>query len=267
MVFRNLYAPLPQRKHEELPIEPLTTRGGKGDSQPRLLRWACIGTLVSSLISLFVFGHGYWDSHRTGKASNPKLRRPSTYMYLEKLPNHNDPPPPIFSFAHILLQIDPTDPLRTLHEDTRWYESEIGEIHPDDRHFLVSSQASTIIQFRNLDFGMQNCHLNPTVPMNTTSFDAGVNVDPSSELDVWMLDNSWELSRDVEWNTAPRRRSHFATIDLSGGGHMPVEFYCPSTSFSTFEFSCSKRTPDCHVEFWQRKGTPLNGVYIVQHAS
>lgn len=242
----------------------------------KLLHWTCIGTLISSVLSLFVFGHGYSESHRVAIASNRNLRRPTTYMYLKKFTEH-DNPLPIFSFAHILLQLDTEDSLRTLREDTRWYESEIGEIYSDDRHFLVSShvrakvqislvlqsnwlfQTSTVIQFRNLDFGMENCHLNPTVPVNITSFDARVNINTSSALDIWMLDNSWELSRDVEWKTAPARRSHFATISLAGTGHTPIEFYCPSTSFSTFEFSCSKRTPDCYVEFWQKKGVPLNG--------
>jgi len=261
-----LYAPLSQQKSKDEDLEPQTSQ--QGDSTSHLLRLAYVGSIISSLLSLFLFGHGYWDSYHVIKASNPTLRRPSTYMYLEKVTTTPKvSPPQIFSFAHILLQIDTKDPHRKLKEDSRWYQSNFGEIHPDDRHFLVSSQVNTVVQFRNLDFGMENCHLNPTIPTNITSFDTQLNVDPSSELDIWMLDNSWELSRHVEWNTAPARRSHFATISLSGGGHTPVEFRCPSTSFSTFEFSCSKRTPDCHIEFWQMSGVPLNGVYLVQHAS
>ena len=108
---------------------------------------------------------------------------------------------------------------------------------------------------------MERCHLNPIIPQpNSTTFDAQVEIDPTGEIDIWMpvLDSLLELLRHILWSQAPPRRSHFATIDLTGHGHKPVVFYCPSTSFSTFEFSCSKRTPHCHVEFWQRtKADPI----------
>lgn len=131
---------------------------------------------------------------------------------------------------------------------------------------------------------MERCHLNPTIPdVNSTSFDPAVNVDLTSEIDIWMLDNSQELSRHILWTRAPPRRSLFATIDLDGQGQKAIEFHCPSTSFTTFEFTCSQRTPDCQVDFWQKKDDPPNGmcpsnlvtklyitssgVYMVQHDS
>ncbi|KAF9001377.1 hypothetical protein BDZ89DRAFT_1081916 [Hymenopellis radicata] len=239
----------------------------KSASQRRLVTWACIGTLISSILSIGVFYFESSVSHAT--RSLAPLRRPSTYINLDSVAISGDRPPrsPIYNLPDVILQFR-SDPSRSLFEDSRWYRSNVGAIYPDDRHFLVSSETSTVVQFRSLDYGMERCHLNPTIPSsNTTSFEAAVDVDFSSEIDIWMLDSSSELSRHTSWSAAPPRRSHFATVDFSGKGHKPVEFRCPSSSFTIFEFSCSDRTPNCYIDFWQKKERVPNGVFMVQHDS
>ncbi|KAF9038918.1 hypothetical protein BDZ89DRAFT_1061021 [Hymenopellis radicata] len=254
----------------EQDCQPTSNRGYTA-SQRRLVTWACIGTVISSILSIGVFYFDHLESPVSRAASSrAPLRRPSTYINLNSVAISGDRPPlsPIYNSPDVILQFRTSDPSRSLFEDPRWYPSDVGAIYPDDRHFLVSSETSTVVQFRNLDYEMERCHLNPTIPSpNITSFEAAVNVDFSSEIDIWMLDSSSELSRHISWSTAPPRRSHFATVDFSGKDHKPIEFRCPSSSFTTFEFSCSDRTPNCYINFWQKKERVLNGVFMVQHDS
>lgn len=113
---------------------------------------------------------------------------------------------------------------------------------------------------------METCYLNPTIPdINSTSFEPSVNIDFTSEIDIWMLDNSAEIFMDNRRPNAPRRRSHFATIDPSGKDHKSIEFHCPSNSFTIFEFSCSRRKPNCLMDFWQKRGDLQNGRYVILH--
>ncbi|KAJ7587158.1 hypothetical protein C8J56DRAFT_786960 [Mycena floridula] len=230
---------------------------------------ACIGTITSSILSIIVFSYDYSASLRVPsswgtESNNLPLRRPSPYINLNRVPINSSsaPLPSIFSFAHVVLQFQNSDPLRALKEDSRWYPSDVGEIYPDDRHFLVSEQISTVMQFRNLDYGMEKCHLNPTVPdANSTSFQSSIDIDLLSEIDVWMLDSSQEISKATR--SSPPRRSHFAKIDFSAAhNYKSIEFRCPSNSFTTFEFTCSSTVSNCHVEFWQRESEHANGTHL-----
>jgi len=125
---------------------------------------------------------------------------------------------------------------------------------------------STVLQFRNQDYGMENCTLEPTIPDATNSpadLDSSVHIDHASVVEVWMLDNTREISRydPVSWTYAPQRISLLANVSLSEQDWPEKRFHfpCPTNSFSTFEFVCAKQSKNCHVEFWQRKSTPPNG--------
>lgn len=53
----------------------------------------------------------------------------------------------IFSYAQIVLQLDPSDPERRLHEDSsRENWTPVGTVYPDDRHFIVSTNVR--VQFQ-----------------------------------------------------------------------------------------------------------------------
>lgn len=95
--------------------------------------------------------------------------------------------------------------------------------------------------------------------------DPSVNIDYSGRMDVWLLDNSRELSRYVLWDRAPQRIKKLTTFQFRQNSEQSTiveNFHCPSLGFSTFEFACSKETPDCQIDFWWVKKTPLNGKYI-----
>ncbi|KAF4604705.1 hypothetical protein EYR40_003483 [Pleurotus pulmonarius] len=112
-------------------------------SSRSLLLVSSIATVITSFLSLYTFiSTQLGPNQGIAHASPGELqRRPSTYMNLDKLPMNDSQPffHPIHSFAHVLLQIDTSDPQRKLHENFRKYNSPQGEIYPDDRYFLVSS--------------------------------------------------------------------------------------------------------------------------------
>ncbi|KAJ7454052.1 hypothetical protein B0H11DRAFT_2070146 [Mycena galericulata] len=238
---------------------------------PALAFWASIGAICTSLISiaLFIAGSFPGDHHTPHSARN--IRRISSYINLDKverISNHSFPP--TTNFSPLLLQIYTSDPLRSLNEDERGYQSIEGDIFPDDRHFVVSSTISTLVHFRHVDYGMERCTLHIIVPDRTMKHDPGTFIGSSSILDVWVLDSASEISRNIpgSWDYAPPRRNMLTTISFLE--NMPFtsrQFLCRSGEFSTFEFTCSSESPECHVEFWQVKGFPLNGVYMVQHDS
>jgi hypothetical protein len=112
---------------------------------------------------------------------------------------------------------------------------------------------------------MELCVLDPTVPnpnVTVSGFDPAIKISPHSVVDIWLLDGSQELSRHILWTHAPPRQQHFGKIGFSGKESHRLEFSCPSMSFTTFEFTCAPETPECHVEFWQKKAEPPNGLCV-----
>ncbi len=107
---------------------------------------------------------------------------------------------------------------------------------------------------------MENCTLHLTIPRSNSTWDVSGTISSPSTIDIWVLDSSKEINRHVLWDHAPLRQYRFATVNVSPNGLVePLPFYCPSSSFSTFELACSDVDPDCRLEFWQRKHTSPNG--------
>ena len=118
------------------------------------------------------------------------------------------------------------------------------------------------MQFRNMDHQMERCEIQGLVPPSDMPHNPAADIDYSGSMDVWLLDNSHELSRYVLWDRAPKRVKKLTTFQFRRNSEQSTiieSFYCPSLGFSTFEFVCSEETPDCKVDFWWVKKTPLNG--------
>ncbi|KAG6848397.1 hypothetical protein H0H93_000549 [Arthromyces matolae] len=188
------------------------------------------------------------------------LRRPNQYMNLDSalsLRNHSEPIPPIVGFPPVLLQIQVSDPKRVMREDERGHSSSVGTIYPDDRHFVVTPQIATVAQFRHLDYGMEFCKLVLKIPVPSPSLDPSVEIIDPTTIDIWSLDSPDELTPYTVWNTAPARKSLFATFNVSATEEaVSTEFRCMSGAFSTLEFVCSDAHAPCHIDFWQDKEIP-----------
>ncbi|KAI0649023.1 hypothetical protein C8Q79DRAFT_487874 [Trametes meyenii] len=274
------YTPLPSE-------ESSTVGGGEREarlqipnaSPDRVVLFCTIGVACTTVVSLLLFlGAPY---HLPLQFAPPTVYaqspfRPNPYVNLDKVPFSSGTMrefPPIVNFPQVVLQFDSLDVSREMREDERGKDTIFGAVYPDDRHVLVSKQVSTVVQFRNLDYAMERCILNISLPVGNPDFNPDISVSESSQVDVWILDNAAELAQDIRGTLggAPSRRTLLATLPFptSGGWRRSPEFHCPSGAFTTLELSCSiAYNTDCQVDFWQdRRAKPVGGVYIVQSST
>lgn len=123
-----------------------------------------------------------------------------------------------------------------------------------------------MVQFRNLDYAMENCVLNISLPVETARFHPDINLTPTSVIDVWTLEDSAELAQDIRGGTAaraPARRTLLATLPFpTSGSQQSGIFRCPSGAFTTLELACAPRAATCYVDFWQdRRAKPVGGEF------
>ncbi|KAM5531783.1 hypothetical protein V8D89_014553 [Ganoderma adspersum] len=116
----------------------------------------------------------------------PKMRRPNPFVNLDRILTANATMAfdPTLNFPPMSLQITNGDPERHTHEDVRDRPTAFGRVYPDDRHIVISHEVSTIIQFRNLDYGMERCALHFEVPSPFGRFDPMVNLMEYSQADI-----------------------------------------------------------------------------------
>ncbi|KAI0309237.1 hypothetical protein OF83DRAFT_1023730, partial [Amylostereum chailletii] len=181
------------------------------------------------------------------------MRRPSMYMNFDRIPtNLSTVYPPITNFPPVVLQLQTSDPSRSMREDTRAHNTPHGYVFPDDRHIVVSTEASTVVQFRHLDHGMERCTFQLSFPLTTEGF--GPIATQPGDVDIWVLDAPEEISPHApeSWKHAPRRVELLATLPLSSDApRLSDEFACPSGGWTTLELACAVSTPRCMVDFWQ----------------
>ncbi|RDX57165.1 hypothetical protein OH76DRAFT_1335028 [Lentinus brumalis] len=150
-----------------------------------------------------------------------------------------------------------------MREEERGRPTEFGTVYPDDRHILVTDKVSTVVQFRHLDYAMERCVVNITIPQQDGHFDPAVKLADPSMVDVWVLDAPTELSRYISGSMerAPARRELLATLTVSRSeASHSSEFHCTSGKFTTVELACSPTHPGCSVDFWQdQRAKPIGG--------
>lgn len=108
------------------------------------------------------------------------------------------------------------------------------------------------MQFRAMDWGMENCVLQLDVP--PPGDHNGTIVHDPTVVDIWRLDGRAELLPHISWNKAPPRVERLASLRFAAGENAGnIDLHCSSGSFLTFELACSSETPECLLEFWQDK--------------
>ncbi|TFK40270.1 hypothetical protein BDQ12DRAFT_734275 [Crucibulum laeve] len=245
---------------------PISARQGN-----QLLLWACILAICSSIMSVAVLLKEPY-SNRSQASSNAPLRRPNQYVNLDRVfknGSHTTPFPPIMHFPSVVLQIQTKDSKRRIHEEERGWRSVLGTVYPDDRHIIVSPETSTVVQLRHIDYGMEHCILNVSVPKPAKNRDPAIRMTLPSVVDIWGLDTELELSPHILWDYAPPRRTLLGslTVSLDKEASLP-EFFCRSGEFSTLEFACPPASSEnCYVDFWQNKESPYGGIYMTQFDS
>ncbi|OSC96433.1 hypothetical protein PYCCODRAFT_1379207 [Trametes coccinea BRFM310] len=230
----------------------------------RFIVWCAIAVACSTALSLLLTltasftGHGE-SLHPLATSVGPL--RPNPYWFLDKiLVNSTRTFPPIVNFPQVVLQLDAGDPSCCVHEDERQKATHFGVVYPDDRHILMTESTSTLVQFRNLDYAMEHCVLNLSLPVKSDRFDPALSVVDSSLVDIWMLEDSEELTFDIHGlvDKAPQRQELLAMLRYSTTRSVQTqEFHCPSGAFTTLELACSPDASTCHVDFWQDRRAKL----------
>ncbi|KAH9847673.1 hypothetical protein C2E23DRAFT_889780 [Lenzites betulinus] len=252
-------------------VEPTVSRRRQTQSDNFIL-WSTAGVTLTTILSIILFFNALWNSHDEQVAS--LVVRPNPYFYLDNiLRNTTQVFPPVVNFPQVVLHFSAEDPERSMQlEAHRSGPTVFGTVFPDDRQIRVSASVSTLVQFRTLDYAMESCVVNLSLPVETEKFQPDIDLVEHSMIDIWALEDTEELAQDIRGALlarAPRRRTLLATLPFpASGSRQSPEFRCPSGKFTTIELACSNVNAACLVEFWQsRRVKPVGGVYIVQSST
>ncbi|EPQ51898.1 hypothetical protein GLOTRDRAFT_80906 [Gloeophyllum trabeum ATCC 11539] len=174
----------------------------------------------------------------------------------------------LINYPAVVMQIDQDAQAVIFDDDPKRYMARIGTISPEDRQIRVTRSVSTIVQFRVLDYGMEWCDLQLTIPLNS---DDSVQIcDGNMALAIHRLNASSLLNgKKLGYKARPARVSKIAEIELSK--MKDVDFRrrvsCRMGEVLTFEIVHSSVESDCYVEWWQDPDKSTTAVYVVQHST
>ncbi|KAJ7792080.1 hypothetical protein B0H13DRAFT_1675804 [Mycena leptocephala] len=130
--------------------------------------------------------------------------------------------------------------------------SPIGTIVPEERRVVVGPTISTIIQFRIIDWGMEDCELTLSLP----AMDHGTYM-KSVTVVLHRLNQTYPLDlTTLSYQSRPPHVSKVASIQLTQEVTVwQRRFRCTSDGVLTFELASSElNQADFLVEWWQKAG-------------
>ncbi|KAF8829607.1 hypothetical protein F5879DRAFT_977870 [Lentinula edodes] len=175
---------------------------------------------------------------------------------------------PIINLPRVSVQTSSRQQGKSIHYPDETLITDNGLVPVYSVKLQVSSEISTIIQFRTIDYGMENCSLVLAVPMTLTgnsSFEAPIfDEQKASQIHIWAVSQPSKLdSRNITWNTKPPLRTFLGQLDARMGLTTTISnFPCKSGAYFTFELSCA--TVDCGMDA-TIKNKDAVGLYLLQH--
>ncbi|KAI0056951.1 hypothetical protein BV25DRAFT_1920588 [Artomyces pyxidatus] len=266
---RAKYAPLPQDDETiEKPAESKTYA---------LIRWSTIVLLLCTVVDVFLVLSLVLRSDREVFSSTPAsptsaLEMPNMYINFDKLYNgtiqENRTFPPIVNIPRGMSQVSSAQPNKVF---PQWPESWLtiyGSVPINSRRLWVSPEVSTIVQFRVMDYGMENCSLVLTIPPaaeNGTDILVSDLREDQARVDVWALSTSKRLDpQTLTWKTCPTRAAHVGMLAASyNETHELPSFACRSGSYQAFELSCAGS--GCGLDITALNGQTAVGLYMRQY--
>ncbi|KAF7290732.1 hypothetical protein MIND_01313900 [Mycena indigotica] len=240
-----------------------------------LLIFACFVSVLSILLNFLHF-----SAASAPRGQSPlKLVYPNPYIGLDSavLPSGLPPAKPILNWPLLIAQVNRSDPHTVYLQNPKW-DSSFGMIYDEQREFEVSTDVSTILQFRTLDFGMTRCVLTLEIP-SAANADANdlprknVLIAPQSVmLTVNTLATDASLPPEtLSWATASRlhrikRLTSFGIASLAAREGVVLQsapFVCAERSLLTVEVTLDGK--DGQVKFTQDHKLPRLGFYLMQH--
>ncbi|KAF8987612.1 hypothetical protein BDQ17DRAFT_1258389 [Cyathus striatus] len=190
-----------------------------------------------------------------------RLRRPSQFIGLEDVyKKFNTTHTRNFTnYPIVLAPIDSSKPFQTFGSDPKSRRTSIGTISQEKRQLHISDTISTVVQFRALDFGMENCEL--AIRMDLKN----MNTSPAfHSLDLFTLEGKFPLrTHQLSYKNRPSRIQKIAEIsELKDGYNVLYKFHCNMDGLFTFELTCSQNMVEarsCDLEWWQDRENPNPG--------
>ena len=213
-----------------------------------------------------------------------KLEAPSTYINFDLLYNNgtktNSKFPPIQGLPRALAQVSSAEPDKVFPQWPVSYLAAWGTVPYNDRRLLVEpevsetlrisaliwhpvlkpqTQMSTFVQFRVLDYGMENCSLALRIPEFGSEAMEIARV--GSTIDVWSLavDGKVDL-QTLSYRTLPRRIDKVGSFTprYNTTEQLP-SFSCESGTYHAFLLTCPQgaRKEDCCVDVTSTKEKPI----------
>ncbi|PIL34475.1 hypothetical protein GSI_03252 [Ganoderma sinense ZZ0214-1] len=147
-----------------------------------------------------------------------------------------------------------------------WHET-WGMLSPNERHLHVTPNVHTIVQFRAIDFGMEDCRLVFTLPPLGVPLEdrASFAMNPASRFDVFRLAAARPLDvKSLSYRSRPKRAERVATLQARVDGETEIHrFPCKRGSLHVFEVACAEGE-ECMVDVWSSQNTTY-GVNVYQH--
>ncbi|KAI9068961.1 hypothetical protein FKP32DRAFT_1560618, partial [Trametes sanguinea] len=167
---------------------------------------------------------------------------------------------PITIRPRISAQVFVNEPgkLAPIGERDYWHET-YGMMSTHERRLHVTSEIHTIVQFRAIDFGMEDCHLVFTLPPLGVPLEKGASIEfnPSSRFDVFRLESERPVDlHKLSYKTRPKVLEKVAEgvnprVDEETLIH---RFPCPRASLHVFEVACADGS-DCMIDTWSSHNT------------
>ncbi|RPD54569.1 hypothetical protein L226DRAFT_575131 [Lentinus tigrinus ALCF2SS1-7] len=148
-----------------------------------------------------------------------------------------------------------------------YWDETWGMLSPNERHLHVTPNIHTIVQFRAIDFGMEDCRLVFTFPKLGVPLEehASFSMDPSSRFHVFRLavDRPIDVKK-LSYRTKPKAAEKIATLQAQVDGDTLIHrFPCPWSSLHVFEVACAEGS-ECMVDVWSSQNTTY-GVNMYQY--
>jgi len=253
----NLYSQLPNDDNSGYSPDSELMQKTRQDKRPnRFLIWCCAIALTVTLLNLSFLS--ILRQSKANRDSRRGLRRPSTYIGFDSIERSASWPLPgrIANHPRTMQRVSASEPDR---------------VFPQDRHVLVSSQTSMLVQFRVRDYDMERCTVGIWIPPKT-ALRAGKTFELEGDLssiELWKINLADELDFDaLTWRSRPRDRILLGALDITAGvGSRIPTFACPTESLLTFEVSCPEAATDCFMEFGQDQSLPVLGIMMYQYSS
>ncbi|KAI0728392.1 hypothetical protein C8Q72DRAFT_974095 [Fomitopsis betulina] len=219
----------------------------------------------------YIFSTVYFDDTNLPLV-NPYIGLEDLYRQGRVKPPHL---PPLLNQPHVAMQVSHTEPHKPASIGVHQvWQTDLGGISTIDRHLLVDNKTSTIVQFRAMDFGMEECSLILHLPHPRDYSDGNESptISDAPQLQICRIDAPRFLDNDiVTWASRPRCTDPPMTFIAALGEEQEISsrFPCQWGTYHSFEISCvgsriGDGTDICMVDVWSSYNHAW-GLYVYQH--